>query len=111
MSWFQNPGNITNPIEWIQWTNNVTAITDISGNPVMSGFFGLGLLIIVGFGFFIGFKTYYSTERAFMGSLFITTTASYLMWVMEIVPFNIVAGLTLTLAISIFLLFIGEKFR
>ena len=101
MGWFPSPSNVNDPVSWMEYANNVTSLTDTSGNVIMSGIFGTGILLTVFLGFFMGFSTFYEPEKSLLASLFISFLISIFMYIMGMVNDLIVTNIILLVACGV----------
>ena len=108
MSYLPYPENITSMTELFRYNNKITCINratsaDIANCASAGGLFAPALLIGIFFFIFILLKAYRS-EEAFAVASFFTMIASWMFWIMQLVPEVFPLVLTLLTAGSIFFL-------
>ena len=83
---------------------NIVSLMQYINNDLVSGMFGITILIAIFFIAFISMKKY-ETEIAFSTSMFFTAIVSYLLFVLELIGESIIISTTLITALSVFFLY------
>jgi len=98
-TYFPTPENVTTPVEMMQYTNTLTE--DLFGIFILVGLFMVTFLS----------QKNYPTPRAFASASFTTAIASYLLFIMDLVPVAGVLTATVMLVVSVFFLMSNEPGR